>query len=90
MRVRSARVSASPSVSSAPAECLVDLASNLDLIGQVELGIEILDDALLDPKLCIAERLAQRNLGEHPAGRRSGTRRRHRGRRDCRQARRGR
>ena len=51
-----------------PAECLLDLAPNLDLVGQVELGIEILDDALLNAELGVAERLAQRHLGEHSPG----------------------
>ena len=51
------------------AEGLLDLAPHLDLVGQVELGVEVLDDALLDAELGVAERLAQRHLGEHPAGR---------------------
>ena len=47
------------------AEGVLDLAPNLDLVGQVELGVEVGDDALLDAELGVAERLAQRYLGEH-------------------------
>ena len=50
------------------AEGLLDLAPYLDLVGQVELWIEVGDDPLLDAELGITERLAQRNLGEHSAG----------------------
>ena len=49
------------------AEGLLDLAPHLDLVGQVELRVEVLDDALLDAELGVAERLAQRHLGQHPA-----------------------
>ena len=51
------------------AEGLLDLAPDLDLVRQVELRVEVLDDALLDAELGVAERLAQRHLGEHSPGR---------------------
>ena len=51
------------------AESLLDLAPHLDLVGQVELRVEVGDDSLLDAELGVAEGLAQRNLGEHPAAR---------------------
>ena len=48
------------------AEDLLDLAADLDLVGQVELGVEVLDDAALDPELDVPERLADRALGHEP------------------------
>ena len=45
------------------AEDLFDLAPDLDLVGQVELGVEVLDDPALDPELDVAERLPDRGLG---------------------------
>ena len=41
-----------------PAEDLLDLAPDLDLVGQVELGVQVLDDPLLDAELGVPERLA--------------------------------
>jgi len=38
-----------------PAEDLFDLAPDLDLIGQVELGIKVLDDPGLNPELDLSE-----------------------------------
>ena len=51
------------------AEDLLDLAPDLDLVGQVELGVQVLDDPLLDAELGVPERLPDRHLGQHPAGR---------------------
>jgi hypothetical protein len=51
------------------AEDLLDLAPDLDLVGQVELRVEVLDDPALDPELDVAERLPDRGLGHEPAGR---------------------
>ncbi len=48
------------------AEDLLDLAADLDLVGQVELGVEVLDDPLLDAELGVPERLAHGRLREHP------------------------
>ena len=45
------------------AEDLLDLAPDLDLVGQVELGVQVLDDALLDAELGVAERLPDGDLG---------------------------
>ena len=50
------------------AEDLLDLAAHLDLVGQVELGVEVLDDPVLDPELDVAERLADGGLGHQPLG----------------------
>ena len=47
------------------AEDLFDLAPHLYLVGEVQLGIQIGDDALLDAVLGIAERLTHRDLGDH-------------------------
>jgi len=44
------------------AEDLLDLPADLHLVGQVQLGIEVLDDAVLDPELDVTERLARRAL----------------------------
>ena len=49
------------------AEDLLDLAPDLDLVGQVELRVEVLDDPALDPELDVAERLADRRLGHQAA-----------------------
>src|SRR6185369_5609932 len=57
-----------------PGEDLLDLTAHLDLVRQVELRVEILDDAALDPELDVPERLARRQLGDEP-GRGSGRRR---------------
>ena len=46
-----------------PAEDLLDLAPDLDLVGQVELRVQVLDDAVLDPELDVPERLARRAAG---------------------------
>ena len=54
------------------AEDLLDLAAHLDLVGQVELGVQVLDDAALDPELDVPERLADRRLGHEPALRAAG------------------
>ena len=48
------------------AEDLFDLAPYFDLVAEVELGVEVGDDALLDAVLRIAERLTHRHLGHHP------------------------
>ena len=61
------------------AEDLLDLAPDLDLVGQVELRVEVLDDPALDPELDVAERLADRRLGHQPL-RRARRRRRRRAR----------
>ena len=53
-----------------PAEDLLDLAPDLDLVGQVELRVQVLDDAVLDPELDVPERLARRQLGDEPRRRR--------------------
>ena len=53
------------------AEDLLDLAADLDLVGQVELRVQVLDDPALDPELDVPERLADRGLGDQPLGRRS-------------------
>ena len=45
------------------AEDLLDLAPDLDLVGQVELRVEVLDDPVLDPELDVPERLARRAPG---------------------------
>ena len=37
------------------AEDLLDLAADLDLVGQVELGVQVLDDPVLDPELDVPE-----------------------------------
>ena len=47
------------------AEDLLDLAAHLDLVGEVELRVEVGDDALLDAELRVAERLADRDLRQH-------------------------
>ena len=52
------------------AEDLFDLAPDLDLVGQVELGIQVLDDPALDPELDVPERLPDGTLGHEPLGRR--------------------
>ena len=52
------------------AEDLLDLAPDLDLVGQVELRVEVLDDPALDPELDVPERLADGRLGHQPRGRR--------------------
>ena len=52
------------------AEDLLDLAPDLDLVGQVELRVEILDDPALDPELDVAERLPDRRLGHQALRRR--------------------
>ena len=49
-----------------PAEDLLDLAPDLDLVRQVELRVQVLDDAVLDPELDVPERLAGRQLGDEP------------------------
>ena len=49
------------------AEDLFDLAPDLDLVGQVELGIQVLDDPALDPELDVPERLPHRALAREPA-----------------------
>src|SRR5206468_2238457 len=49
-----------------PAEDLLDLAPDLDLVREVELGIEILDDPVLDPELDVPERFSRRGLGHQP------------------------
>ena len=49
------------------AEDLLDLAPDLDLVGQVELRVEVLDDPLLDAELDVPERLADRRLAGQPA-----------------------
>ena len=41
------------------AEDLLDLAPDLDLVGQVELRVEVLDDPVLDAELDVPERLAR-------------------------------
>ena len=46
------------------AEDLLDLAPDLDLVGQVELGVQVLDDPALDPELDVPERLAHRAPGD--------------------------
>ena len=56
------------------AEDLLDLAADLDLVGQVELRVQVLDHAVLDPELDVPEGLADRGLGHQPAGRRLGRR----------------
>ena len=48
------------------AEDLLDLTANLDLVRQVELRIEVLDDAVLDPELDVTERLAGRRRAHEP------------------------
>ena len=50
------------------AEDLLDLAPDLDLVGQVELGVEVLDDPALDPELDVAERLPDRAPGSSAGG----------------------
>jgi hypothetical protein len=45
------------------AEDLLDLAPHLDLVGEVELRVQVLDDPVLDPELDVPERLAGRELG---------------------------
>ena len=57
------------------AEDLLDLAPDLDLVGQVELRVQVLDDPVLDPELDVPERLADRRLAGQPAGRRRARRR---------------
>ena len=52
------------------AEDLLDLAPDLDLVGQVELRIQVLDDPVLDPELDVPERLADGGLGRQPLRRR--------------------
>ena len=55
------------------AEDLLDLAPHLDLVGQVELRVQVLDDPALDPELDVPERLANRRLRlETRGGRRRG------------------
>src|SRR3954451_19325840 len=58
------------------AEDLLDLAAHLDLVGQVELRVEVLDDPGLDPELDVAERLADRRGRAEPLARRLCGRRR--------------
>ena len=58
------------------AEDLLDLAPHLDLVGQVELGVQVLDDPVLDPELDVPERLPRRCLAGQP-GRRGGGRAAH-------------
>ena len=59
------------------AEDLLDLAAHLDLVGQVELRIQVLDDPVLDPELHVPEglpdgrlRLETRRRRHRAAGRR--------------------
>ena len=47
-----------------PAEDLLDLAPDLDLVGQVELGVQVLDDPALDPELDVPEGLPDRAPGD--------------------------
>ncbi len=68
------------------AEDLLDLAPDLDLVGQVELRVEILDDPALDPELDVAERLPDRGLGHQALGGRRGRRASGSGRRHGRKA----
>ena len=69
------------------AEDLLDLAADLDLVGQVELRVQVLDDPALDPELDVPERLADGRLASSAAARRRRRRRRRRragaGRRDA-------
>ena len=44
------------------AEDLLDLAPDLDLVGQVELRVQVLDDPVLDPELDVPEGLADGGL----------------------------
>ena len=55
------------------AEDLLDLAPDLDLVGQVELRVQILDDPALDPELDVAERLPDRRLAHQTLRRRRAT-----------------
>ena len=52
------------------AEDLLDLPPYLDLVGEVELGVEVGDDALLDAVLGVAEGLAHRHLRDDTLGHR--------------------
>ena len=52
------------------AEDLLDLAPDLDLVGQVELRVQVLDDPALDPELDVPERLPDRAPGSSGAARR--------------------
>ena len=58
------------------AEDLLDLTADLDLVGQVELGVQVLDDAGLDPELDLAQGLPDGSLGERPLPTRTGHSRR--------------
>src|SRR5439155_22680546 len=63
------------------AEDLFDLAADLDLVGQVQLRVQVLDDAALDPELDVAERLPNGSRGHQSwrrRGRSTGRRRRQR------------
>ena len=62
------------------AEDLLDLAPDLDLVGQVELRVQVLDDPVLDPELDVPERLADRRLAGQSRRRRHGSAGRHRAR----------
>ena len=55
------------------AEELLDLAPDLDLVRQVELGVQLVDEPVLDAELRLAERLASRHGAREP--RRRGPRR---------------
>ena len=55
-----------------PAEDLLDLAPDLDLVRQVELRVQLLDDPVLDPELDVPERLAGGQLGDEPRRGRGG------------------
>src|SRR6185369_16482724 len=46
------------------AEDLLDLATDLDLVGEVQLRIQVLDDPVLDPELDVAEGFAGGELGD--------------------------
>ena len=48
------------------AEDLLDLAAHLDLVGQVELRVQVLDHPVLDPELDVPERLRTGGLGDEP------------------------
>ena len=52
------------------AEDLLDLAPDLDLVGQVELRVQVLDDPVLDPELDVPERLPDGRLAGQPRRRR--------------------
>ena len=71
------------------AEDLLDLAPDLDLVGQVELRVEVLDHPVLDPELDVPERLADGRLSVESAARRGRGRRRLRRRRRPQRARDG-